>query len=329
MFTQPTDNDTGEALWGLVLAAGDGKRVQDYVRQIAGKQLPKQYVSFIGKRSMLEHTFHRVERLISSARILTIVARHHLAHAEVCRQLASRRPGTIIVQPENKETGPGILLPLMHLYKQAPEAIVAVFPSDHFILEEDRFIEHVRFAARAVKADSKKLVLLAVEASEPETQYGYVVPRQDLNLGCRFGTQRVSSFVEKPDADLAFELVTAGGLWNTMTMVFKLKTLLDLVRRVLPGIYLSFCRIFDAIDTPAEQRTIDEVYRFLEPVNFSKAIMERLAEHFPDQVGVLPVRDVFWSDWGSQERIEQVKRKLQERYDGVAPTGDRLLAASG
>jgi mannose-1-phosphate guanylyltransferase len=217
----------------------------------------------------------------------------------------------------------------MHLYKQAPEAIVAVFPSDHFILEEDRFIEHVRFAARAVKADSKKLVLLAVEASEPETQYGYIVPRQDLNLGCRFGTQRVSSFVEKPDADLAFELVTAGGLWNTMTMVFKLKTLLDLVRRVLPGIYLSFCRIFDAIDTPAEQRTIDEVYRFLEPVNFSKAIMERLAEHFPDQVGVLPVRDVFWSDWGSQERIEQVKRKLQERYDGVAPTGDRLLAASG
>ena len=35
------------------------------------------------------------------------------------------------------ETGPGILLPLVHIYKRCPEAIVSVFPSDHFILEEE------------------------------------------------------------------------------------------------------------------------------------------------------------------------------------------------
>jgi mannose-1-phosphate guanylyltransferase len=102
----------------------------------------------------------------------------------------------------------------------------------------------------------------------------------------------------------------AGGLWNTMTMVFKLDTLLELVRRVHPALYLKFCRILEVIGTTEEQRTIDDVYAMLEPVNFSKAIMERIIDRYPKSVSVLPVRDVFWSDWGSQERVIQVLRKL-------------------
>ena len=55
------------------------------------------------------------------------------------------------MQPANKETGPGILLPLMFIYKRCPHAIVAVFPSDHFVLEEDRFMNHVKLAVRAAR----------------------------------------------------------------------------------------------------------------------------------------------------------------------------------
>jgi mannose-1-phosphate guanylyltransferase len=73
------------------------------------------------------------------------------------------------VQPANKETGPGILLPLMFIYKRCPEAIVALFPSDHFILEEDRFINHVHLAAQAVNYEPTRIVLLAIEPHEPET----------------------------------------------------------------------------------------------------------------------------------------------------------------
>ena len=166
----------GSAPWGLILAAGDGRRMEDYIREATGTNLPKQYVNFTGKHSMLEHTFRRTEKLIPAERILTIVGRHHLVHEEVQRQLSSRPARTIIVQPDNKDTCPGILLPLMHLYKHAPEAIVAVFPSDHFILEEDRFMEHVALAARAVTHDPSRIVLLAMEAQYPEVEYGYIVP---------------------------------------------------------------------------------------------------------------------------------------------------------
>ena len=98
-------------LWGLVLAGGEGKRLEDYVRQLHGTSLPKQYVNFIGTRSMLQHTWDRAERLIPGRKILTIVTEHHLLAPEVCRQLACRTPGTVIVQPANKDTGRGYFFP--------------------------------------------------------------------------------------------------------------------------------------------------------------------------------------------------------------------------
>lgn len=320
MTTSGAIEPTNAALWGLVLAAGDGKRLRSYARQVSGKELPKQYVNFIGRRSMLEHTFQRVERLVPKERLLTIVGRHHLAHQEVRRQLSTLPANNVIVQPENKETGPGILLPLMHLHRRDAEAIIAVFPSDHFILHEECFIEYVRVAARSVNQAPERIILLAVKAQEPETEYGYIVARDVLDKSCSLGTRRIAAFIEKPDANLAHKLMMTGGLWNTMTMVFKLKTLLDLFRALLPGIYLNFGRVLDAIGTPGEHKTVSDVYEHLEPVNFSKGIMEQIATRFPEQLAVLAVHNVVWSDWGSEARIRETIRKLHLSPDAEPPT---------
>ncbi len=298
-------------LWGLVLAGGEGKRLQSYVQELKGEELPKQYVNFIGRRSMLEHTFHRAEKLIPSEQILTIVARRHLEHSEVRRQLSSRPTETIIVQPDNKETGAGILLPVVHLFKRCPEAIVALFPSDHFILEEDRFMNHVGLAAQAVAGDSSRIVLLAMEAQGPEIEYGYVMSDKTFGHGDLWGTRRVVRFVEKPDAHLAQEMVAAGGLWNTMIMVFKVKTLLEMARRIAPGTYLRFSRILEAIGTRREADTIAEVYQSLEPMNFSKALLEKASAIYPGAISVLPVLHVQWTDLGSRQRVVELQEKLE------------------
>ncbi|MBI3812149.1 MAG: hypothetical protein HY283_08095, partial [Nitrospirae bacterium] len=73
---------------GIILAAGEGKRLQPFIRQLRGKDLPKQFVNFIRTRSMLEHTFHRAEKLIPSDRLFTVVDRDHLKHPEVGQQLS-------------------------------------------------------------------------------------------------------------------------------------------------------------------------------------------------------------------------------------------------
>ncbi len=313
MLALDHNKNCNSVLWGLVLAGGDGKRLQRYIRDTCGEDLPKQYVNFVGRRSMLEHTFSRAEKLIPARQIVTIVSNQHLRHQAVRFQLARRAPENVIVQPENKETGPGIFLPLMHLYKRCPDATVAVFPSDHFILEEDRFMDHVALAAQAVDHDPSRIVLLAMEAQYPEVEYGYVVPRENhgrLNL---WGIRNTAKFIEKPDRKTAGHLVDAGGLWNTMIMVFKVRTLLTILHRLYPVTHERFSRIYDAIGTPAEKNTIDDVYRTLEPLNFSKGFLELVAATNPEIISILPVLQVFWSDWGSPERLLQVREVLFAR----------------
>jgi mannose-1-phosphate guanylyltransferase len=298
------------SLWGLVLAAGDGKRLEGYVRDLRGKELPKQYVNVIGRRSMLEHTLDRAELRIPASRILTIINRGHLKHAEVRAQIAARSPATVVIQPENKDTGPGILLPLMHLYKRNPEAIVAMFPSDHFILEEERFMDQVELAARAVARHPERVVLLAMEAQWPETEYGYVVPRNEGDQLSYWGIRRVAHFVEKPDPEQARRLATAGALWNTMVTVFKAKNLLDLIEAVCPELLLRFHGILDVLGQSAERARVDEIYRHLEPLNFSKDILQKVLREFPGSLYVLPMLNIYWSDWGTAQRISNALQVL-------------------
>ena len=330
------EQQPSSTLWGLVLAAGDGKRLQGYIRATRGDDLPKQYVNFVGQRSMLEHTFDRAQRLIAPERILTIVGQLHLRHGEVRRQLSSQASENVIVQPDNKETGPGIFLPLMHVFKRCPQAIISVFPSDHFILEEECFMDHVELAARAVNHDPSRIALLAMEADAPEVEYGYILPRAEPDHVSLWGTRGAARFVEKPHPQLAQELVRAGGLWNTMIMVFKVSTVLEILHRMYPTTYRYFTHIFDAIGTPAEIETVEAVYQMLEPMNFSKGFLERVADEYPDAISVLPVLKVFWSDLGSPRRIAQVKELLARRAAKSAestrelpPTREKPVALAG
>lgn len=297
---------------GIVLAAGDGQRLQPFIHRLRGDSLPKQYVKFIGTRSMLEHTFHRAERLIPAERLFTVVSQSHLSHTEVRWQLASRPDGTVIIQPDNRDTGPGVLLPLMYALKKYPDSTVAVFPSDHFIVEEEFFMEHVELACRAVERDTSSFVLLGVQPSEPEPEYGYIIPGKKRHRDFH----EVVRFIEKPEPEVAFQLLREGGLWNTMVMIFKAGTMVDLVCRAAPQLHHIFANILEAIGTNHEVQTINDAYRRMESMNFSKGLLETFAVEYSSRLLVLPVRDVYWSDWGSEKRILSVLKvaRFQEKH---------------
>ena len=61
---------TQQRLWGIVLAGGEGTRVREFLTQLCGGRGLKQFCAVVGRRSMLEHTLARVERLIPRERIL-------------------------------------------------------------------------------------------------------------------------------------------------------------------------------------------------------------------------------------------------------------------
>jgi mannose-1-phosphate guanylyltransferase len=309
LTSERNERNTEEVRCGVVLAAGEGARLKPLVHRLRGYPLPKQYVNFMGARSMLEHTFRRAEKLIPPERLFTVVNRQHLEYAEARRQLRSRPTGTVVLQPENKETGPGLMLPLIYLLEWYPNAVITVFPSDHFVEEEDLFMGYVDLACRAVERDPFKLVLLGVVPDGPEPEYGYILP-DGLGLpphpSC---TRRVLRFVEKPDASAARDLTDVGGLWNTMVMTFKARTMLDLVRRINPALSHAFSRIRRAIGTPSETTVMERTYRRMAAATFSKALLESIPLLYPSRLWVLPVRGVSWSDWGSERRIIRTLRE--------------------
>ena len=64
-------------LWSVVLAGGSGERLQSLVQRWLGQHKPKQYCTFLGTRSMFQHTLDRSDRIVAPERRVTIIARDH------------------------------------------------------------------------------------------------------------------------------------------------------------------------------------------------------------------------------------------------------------
>jgi mannose-1-phosphate guanylyltransferase len=259
---------------------------------------------------MLEHTFDRAAKLIQPERLYVVVAKEHLRFRDVRRQIGSRPPETVVIQPRDKDTAPGLLLPLIYLHRRYPDAAVVVFPSDHFILEEDVFMRHVELAFRVVEEDGSRIVLLGVEPSAPVTEYGYIVPGEKFKAPAGDSTRKVELFVEKPGLEAAKKIMKIGALWNTLVTVFKATTMMNLFERATPELFCSFQSIVKALGTTDEERVVERVYRELRPFNFSTSVLEYLPFEYRQSLLVLPVRGVTWSDWGSPERLVTGLKKI-------------------
>jgi mannose-1-phosphate guanylyltransferase len=308
MYLTPNKSQGSATRCGIVLSAGNGTRLREFVHQRRGDHLPKQYNNFTGRRSMLEHTYDRAERLIPAQRLFVVVAKEHLRFCEVRQQLALRPPETVVIQPVNKETSPGVLLPLMRLYKRYPDAIVALFPSDHYVLEEDLFMRHVDDAFRLVESDISRMVLLGLEPDGPDPEYGYIVPGESIDASRSDSARRVEMFVEKPSIAATAKIIASGALWNTMVMVFACETLLSVIECAAPQLYRSFEPIQNALGMADEQEVIEQVYQTLPSHNFSKGVLEALSFEHRRALLVLPVRGVTWSDWGTVNHLSSMLR---------------------
>jgi len=321
------EGDHGGQLWGIVLAGGEGNRIRQFVWEQYGLRCPKQYVAFTGKRSMLQHTLDRVEKLVPPERIRIVVDPRQ--STEVRRQLVGRPRNTIIFQPLNRETGPGILLPLIHIIKKDPNARIAVFPSDHFILEEDRFMGYVAMGEKVLQHSRDQVVLLGVRAEGPETEYGWIEPGTPIGGGFGPEVRSVNRFLEKPDCESALQFYRRQYLWNTFVVIARSGTLIEMAQRYLSDIWNRFERMMAAIGTDRESRVIEKEYSRMKGASFSREVLERSTA----AISVIEVKNVFWSDWGSGSRVlrtlEQIGKLPSHLHERTRRGGNCALLPGG
>ena len=219
-------------IWGVILAGGEGRRLQSYVHSLYNDMRPKQFATLVGDKSMLQLTLDRVKKIIPSERIFIAVTNNHMPYVE--DQLGKQPLERIVIQPFCRETAPGILLSLLHIFKRDQHARVVLFPSDHFILEEERFMMYVKHAASFVRSHQKYIVLLGMVPQNSTSDYGWVVRGKEL---ARYDTKviySVNGFYEKPCPAVAAELQSKGGLWNTLILVGNVAMMIDQFRMLTP-----------------------------------------------------------------------------------------------
>lgn len=270
-------------LWGIVLAGGDGTRLQPFIHAYLGSERPKQYCTFIGTQSLLRQTLRRAELLIPPERLLTVVTQAHLPYAQV--ELADRPPHTTVVQPCNRDTGAGILLPLLHVLQRDAHAIVALFPTDHFIVQEEPLMAAVATAAAWVAQMPSRVVLLGILPRWPEVDCGWIVPGEVVGQSQGEQLYQVQCFWEKPSPEQARRLQTDGALWNTFILVGMARTMLALYQVMTPSLVAEFGSVRSQLGSPEEADCLAEVYTRLPAVNFSQAVLVPSAP----RLAVLPV----------------------------------------
>src|SRR3989442_2713704 len=294
---EPSKEPPRERPWALVLAGGDGKRLQVPTRKIAGAPIPKQYCRITGDRSLLEATLARIVPLVPRERTLVVVNRSHLELA--LPQLHDVPLGNVIVQPGNRDTGPGIVFGLLDLIARRPVAPVVVFPSDHYVDDGSAFREHVERATLLVDRFPTKIALLGIRPTHPEPAFGYIEPGPPLVVAGleSLPAYQVGGFHEKPSVELAKHLQRRGALWNSFVMVFHPSRLLALLQRRRS---VDVERLRSVIRSGAG-------YEGVPSWNFSPGFLTRIPHHLV----VVPVDGVSWSDWGTPEAVERTLAALR------------------
>lgn len=289
----------------LLLAGGNGIRLQDLTQEISGSPIPKQYCRLFDDTSPLETTLARTRLYTRDNNINVIVNLDHIDLA--MDQLNTLPESNIIIQPENRDTGPGMVFSLLRLKQRYGDTVVAVFPTDHYIENDRTFVRHVARATRLIESMPDKIAILGVTPDRIETGYGYLLPDSPVKR-CE-KTYHVKEFREKPVMSEAHRIISLGGIWNTFVMVFKLSRMLEILKEFVPCEY----RVLAELHTSPWKA--ESVYQAIDSWNFSTRVLTRIPKH----IIMLEIDDVRWSDWGTRESIERTYRRLNRIPSWQAP----------
>jgi mannose-1-phosphate guanylyltransferase len=283
---------------------------------IAGDDRPKQFCSILGEETLLDKTRLRIAREVPSENTFFSLTKKHERFYDVSLQEV---PDQLkVIQPEGRGTAPAILYSLFRIAKTNPAATVAFFPSDHYFTDDNGFMAHVSSAFDMVKTDSSSIVLLGIKAEKPGTSYGWIEPAQSLFGGLSKAVVRVKRFWEKPTEDVARHLMDSGCLWNSFVMIGRVDTFLGMFQKHLPDLYRMFAAASKQSGTDKENEVIRSIYDWIEDINFSSEVLEKCSE----ELLVMPVSDVGWSDWGDPQRVIGTLNSI-----GVQPQWLQAIAA--
>ena len=263
----------------VLLSGGAGKRLWP----LASEDCPKQFIQLYqsekyGLESMLQRVYHQIQAQWPDASVTISASATHVGMIQT--QVGEK--ANVCIEPARRDTFPAIALACAYLAdveKTDADEMVVVCPVDAYVQQD--YYDAVQSLYDQMKKHPQGIGILGVKPTAPSTQFGYILPASSKEF------TGVSGFHEKPDETMASELIRRGALWNTGTLVFRLREAL---------------RHITSLTNMGSYDELLRRYRELPAVSFDHAVLENAEDVF-----VLNY-DGEWSDmgtWGALCRMQK------------------------
>ncbi len=303
----------------VILAGGSGTRFWPRSRRARAKQV----LALDGERSMIQQTIERLKPLTSLDNTWIITNKY------LSREIADQLPGLpaaqLVQEPAARNTAPACGLAAFLIEKQNPDAILGVFPSDHVIGDEPRFLRTLQKAV-ALAAAGENIVVLGIEPERPETGYGYIETGDLIPDGSALHVRR---FTEKPNQHKAEEFVAKGNyFWNSGMFLWSARTLANAIREHVPETAPLLEAIAAAYGTPQFDEVFRDLYPKCENISVDYAVLEPRSAKGEHLSHLYCVRaDFDWNDLGSWASLYEYQMTTRMRGDSdgnVTETGGHM-----
>ena len=223
--------------------------------------------------------------------MLVVVAKEHRRFWEP--ELSDFPVENVIVQPQNRGTAAGLLLPLSHpCLRRDTKARVLVLASDHHVGDERKLRESLDLALDVRGRQAGRVLLLGMTPGNLDHDFGWIVPASRSTGGIR----RVAHFAEKPGPAEARALMKRGALVNSLMLVAQAGLIRQLFEEALPE---TFRALRDGLSEPAGPEPLDEIYARIPTSDLSRDVLAPSVRH----LSVVHVPVCGWSDLGTPQRL--------------------------
>lgn len=295
----------------VIMAGGKGERLWP----LSKGHRPKQLLSLGSDKSLLRATFDRTVQL-TKPEYVYVVTNEQIADT-VRKQLPEVPVDNILAEPVGRNTAPCIAYAAASISLKDPDAVMAIFPSDQLISNEDEFFNAVRFGIDSLTEHPELLITLGMIPDRPETGYGYIDPGEVVVQDKGFELHLVNRFHEKPQISKAVEYLEQGCLWNAGMFLWRVDTILHEFKELMPGMYHDLTALRSSM--LGGKSEISTFYDQVAPISIDYGIMEktRHAATIPAEFG--------WNDIGSWDAVGNI---LAADDSGNVISGDVIMEES-
>lgn len=277
--------------YAIILSGGIGSRFWPLSRE----SKPKQFLNITSDEPLILETVQRVKSLIKKENIYLAANIRHVKRIRESLEGSGIPLRNVLFEPEGKNTFAPIAVLSKVIYELDKNAVIAVFPSDHFVADKKEFIRVFKQGVDTAK--QKNIVTFGIKPLTPQTGYGYIRIASRRKAQSAKSCYAVDKFIEKPDLATAKKLIRDKHCyWNSGIFIFRADSLLEELRRYASDMYKKIIKIHGIKDCKA-------LWHKFANISIDYAIMQKTKK-----IVLLPL-DCGWTDLGSWQAVYGVLKK--------------------